>query len=395
MSEATPEAPAATSAPEQTCKWEGCDAPREPKDPSKRGPAPSYCTREDHNAGAAWRRTRAAKSASNAAGAPDELETDKPVTNAAAESVNVREDVVRLLRQLPESLERYIGLLQTISDPEAAEAQVMSAESEANTRIATAQARADAERTARIAAVAAKEAAVGEKAVADEAADLMAKELEDAHTTHAAEVVRIQEAANADVRKARDQEEQKRLESERLVKEAEKKAAAEVKTVKDSAAADIAEARRLAADAIKKAQDEAGRREVAAAKTVEDMTATLKKERADAAKQVDEANKKMAAAEKRAGDAERAAQQARQDADARVKAEKSAAETVRSGLEAELKRANDALASRDERVKELDARVDELRREVDAKKDELRAADDRTRVAVAAALKERDAADPQ
>ncbi|MFD4795038.1 hypothetical protein [Streptomyces anulatus] len=393
MSETTPEAPAATSAPEQTCKWDGCNAPREPKDPSKRGPAPSYCTREDHNPGAAWRRTRAAKSASN--GAPDEPETDKPVTDAAAESVNVREDVVRLLQQLPESLERYVGLLQTINDPEAAEAQVMSVESEANTRIATAQARADAERTAKIAAVKAKEAAVEEKAAADAAADHMAKELEDAAKTHAAEVVRIQEAANADVRKARDQEEQKRLESERLVEEAGEKAAAEVKTVKDRAAADIAEVEKLAKTAIKKAQDEAGKREVAAAKTVEDMTATLKKERADAAKQVDEANKKTAAAEKRAGDAEQVAQQARQDADARVKAEKSAAETVRSGLVAELERANDALASRDERVKELDARVDELRREVDAKKDELRTADDRTRVAVAAALKERDAADPQ
>ncbi|MDX3282759.1 hypothetical protein PV435_41855, partial [Streptomyces scabiei] len=89
MSEPTAESPPRESEAKPTCKFPGCGDLREPKkDPSAPGPAPEYCVREDHNAGTAWRAKRKAAAGAGRAGVVEEPDTDKPVTDSAADAVN-------------------------------------------------------------------------------------------------------------------------------------------------------------------------------------------------------------------------------------------------------------------------------------------------------------------
>ncbi|MEV8344601.1 hypothetical protein [Streptomyces niveus] len=376
MSEPTPGAPTRESAEQLTCKFLGCgDARETKKDQSAPGPASDYCARPDHTAGAAWRaRKKAERAAAAKTGAPEEPETDKPVTDSAADAVNVREDVVRLLKQLPESLDRYVGLLETITDPEAAEAQVLAVESEANTRVATALARADGERTRRITAEQAKDAAEGEKDAANEAAEQMETELAEARARFQAEVERITAAAANDVQEARDLQERKRQEAELLVAEANEKTTTHVNAARKAAADEIAAMRKRSEAEIKDAHHVAGLAKNDADRRIAEMTTTLENAQAAAATQVEEANGKATTAEARANEAEENGRQALRNAEGMVQAAKDAAETVQDGLRAELERTNDKLEKRE-------TRIDELRGELDKVKDKLRAVEDRARTA--------------
>lgn len=290
MSEPSADAPAGSNAVAEQCAFPGCEDPREPKkDPSAPGPAPKFCVRPDHNAGAKWRAERKAKAGSRT-DAVEEVETDKPVTDAAVNAVNVREQVIVHVKGLLRDLPRYVDLMQTISDPEAAEAQVLAVESEAATRVAQAEARADQERTAKIAAQSAKQAAEDEKAAADQAASQIADELEAARAQFDADVEQIRAAAKAEVQEARDLQEEKRQEAERLVEDARQKAETHVNAARQGAADEIKAIRDATAREVKAAQDAAGKAEVAAARLVEEMTRELEAAQAAATAQVNEAN---------------------------------------------------------------------------------------------------------
>lgn len=361
-----------------TCKFPGCGEPPEPKDPAKPGPAPEYCAREDHNPGTKWRHDQAAKRAAKKAagmGGAAEPDTDKPVTDSAAEAVNVREQVVRYVVGLQDSLERYVTLLETVSDPEAAEVQVLAVESEANTRIALADARADQERARRVTAEQFKDAAEADRRAADQAAGQMVEELEAARTQFAADVERITAEADARVEAAQTAVEDAREEAGRQVAEARALAETHVNAARQGAADEIAAIRRACAEEVQTAQNTAGQARAKAERDIAEMTRVLEEAQAAAAAQVEDANGKTAAAQARTAEAEETARQARRDAEAMVQAVKDAAETVRAGLQAELERTNARLESRE-------VRVDELRNELDGGvKDKLRAAQERARTA--------------
>ncbi|MFI5990225.1 hypothetical protein ACIBAC_00025 [Streptomyces sp. NPDC051362] len=385
MSEPSADAPAGEHAENVTCKFPtGCGNPREPKaDPSAPGPASEYCARPDHNPGTAWRAKRAlqnkAKRGAGGAAAVEEPETDKPVTDAAAEAVNVRELVITTVDELRHALERYVGLLQTASDPEAAEAQVLAVESEANTRIASAEARADQERSAKVAAQSAKVAAEEETVAANQAAEQMEAELEEARARFQAEVERINGEAKARAEAAEAAAEGARAEAKRLVAEAKALTETHVNAAREAATNEINAMRRRTEAEVKEAHHLAGLAKNEADRRDAEMTRTLEQGQAAAAAQVEEANGRAAAAETRATEAEENGRQAIRNADAMVEATKTAAETVRAGLAAELDRTNTWLKEQNVRAKEQDARVDSLHRELNEAKELLRAAAERER----------------
>ncbi|MFD6327371.1 hypothetical protein ACFWOL_32125 [Streptomyces sp. NPDC058442] len=192
-----------------TCQYPGCENPPEAKDPSTPGPAPKYCEREDHTALTAFRAKR--RKTAEAAGRPEPDDLDRPVPMAAATAVDLRGEVITQMERLTGDLGRYVEQLQTITDPEAAEAQMLAVTNGAAAKVSEAQREASTERTRRITAEQAT------KAAAAEAAEQAVTELDDARTRFEAEVERIRAEA------AREVEEMK------ATVEREQKAAARVK----------------------------------------------------------------------------------------------------------------------------------------------------------------------
>ncbi|MFJ4851698.1 hypothetical protein ACIP64_40940, partial [Streptomyces sp. NPDC088733] len=186
-----------------TCQFPGCGNPPEPKDPTVPGPAPKYCVREDHNPLTAYR-AKKRKAAGPAGTRPvQEPDTDHPVTGAAADAVNVREEVLREVTALRADLDRYLTLLQTVSDPEAAEAQMLAVQSDADARIASAEQRADAERSRRLTAEAVARAAEDAKTAAEEATEQAVRELDAARQQFEADAARVKTSAEQAIATAR------------------------------------------------------------------------------------------------------------------------------------------------------------------------------------------------
>ncbi|MFJ2833570.1 hypothetical protein ACIPC1_39535 [Streptomyces sp. NPDC087263] len=383
MSEPTAaDGPAVETEVPVTCKFTGCSNRPEPKDPSKPGPAPEYCAREDHNAGTKWRldqqAKRAAKRAAGSAGAPEieAVESDKPVTDSAADAVNVRETVIAKVDQLRAELERYITLLQTVNDPEAAEAQMLAVESEAQTRIATADQRADAERSRRVTAENVARAAEEAKAAADEAAEQLMNELEEAQAQFQSETARIREDAAAQIEAAQNEAamavETAKHDANSKVERITQDAAQAREQLLAETAMKVAEFKQQADERVDVAETAAGRAQTEATSKVEAMEKTVADEKAaaeavktQAEEAVKAAQAKETAAEERVRTAEASVLQAERDAETRVSVEQERRTALETAHAAELGRAI-------ERQGVLEGQVAALHTTVNDTKDQMR-----------------------
>lgn len=129
----------------RTCKYPGCRRPVEQATGAPGRPA-EYCDDPEHTAVRAWRARRSGDTA--AAGEPDDL--GRPVAMASARAGMLRDDFVKTAEQLTEQLSRGLDELRTLTDPDAAAAQVETVSAEAAEQVAAAEvARNRAEVTAR------------------------------------------------------------------------------------------------------------------------------------------------------------------------------------------------------------------------------------------------------
>jgi colicin import membrane protein len=198
-----------------TCAFPtGCSQPPEPKDPSKTGPAPIYCVDPEHNPLTAYRAKRKMKAAakggsqnSHLAVVEDLVDSDTPVTDAVKSAADLRTELVEAAALLQEGLPRYIEELRVITDPEAAEAQIMAINSDAETRVAEAGTALAKERSLRTIAEQAVRVAEATAANNEKAAELAIDELDTAKQKFQADVEKLQaDAAQqiADIEEAKE-----------------------------------------------------------------------------------------------------------------------------------------------------------------------------------------------
>jgi len=127
------------------CKFPGCRRPVEQATGAPGRPA-EYCDDVEHTAVRAWRARRAGAGAP--AGEPDDM--GRPVAMATARAGMLRDDLVKTAEQLSEQLARALEEMRTLTDPDAAAAQVETVAAEAAQQVAAADvARNRAEATAR------------------------------------------------------------------------------------------------------------------------------------------------------------------------------------------------------------------------------------------------------
>jgi hypothetical protein len=316
------------------CAFPECTARPVPKDPNAPGRAPKYCSDPDHNAMSAYRAKRGKTSATKAA--PVEEPSDRVVTDAARTAGIVQGTVLQKVDELQAELARYVDLLQTINDPDAAEAEVASVAAAADSQVAEWRKKATTANTEREAAVRQRDLARAETEEAQEAADRAIAELEQETARFEAETERIRTEAEQRV--------------ERLQAEADQ---------------DVEKAKEEADKRVREAQDKAGKAEVAAKAEVEAMEKTVKAVQAEKEQAVTAAQGEATAAEERAREAEALAVQAERDAETRVAAEKERRTEQEKAHAAELGRAI-------ERQGVLEGQVEKLNETVNDTKDKMR-----------------------
>jgi colicin import membrane protein len=186
------------------CAYPGCDHP--PTAPgSDRGAKPKYCADPNHNPLSAHRERR--RRDADASGQRAAESGGQPVTlgiNRAAELVSALE---KLTAQHADILARAITELRAVGDIESAEAEVYVARTNADQRVATAEARLGEEIQRRRDAEAERDAARADREQADAAAAQAVTrmdELERDRATAVAEVRSARESAAAEIRQARE-----------------------------------------------------------------------------------------------------------------------------------------------------------------------------------------------
>ncbi|GAA2836728.1 hypothetical protein ACFQ0M_48765 [Kitasatospora aburaviensis] len=283
----------------ETCAYPGCQNARESKDPAKTGPAPKYCTREDHNSVSAWRAKRSAAKAT-AGGRPSaepEEPTDSrsPVTDALSSAAMLRGTIEQNLSVLLENVPKWLEDLRTAANPEAAEAQIEEATNNALRMVAAADERTATEKQLRIAAVTRVKEVEAELTTAitaaNDAVDLLDKKTE----AYEAELTRLQEqdeqrAAALQEKLAELEADRQRLETEFAEKTSALEEAAEQRIAQAKAAIEAEAAKRIA-DAEKAAEDQRKLAEKAAADRDEAFAA-----RDEAVAQAEEAQRAAAEA---------------------------------------------------------------------------------------------------
>ncbi|MFJ4418752.1 hypothetical protein, partial [Streptomyces sp. NPDC088925] len=239
------------------CAFPECTAPPIPKDPTAPGRAPKYCSDPDHNAMSAY---RAKRGKTSSAKTPAEEPSDRVVTDAARTASIVQGTVLEKVSELQRELARYVHLLQTVTDPEAAEAEVTAVAAQADQQVAEWRKKASNAGAERDAAVRQRDLARAETEEAQEAADRAIAELEEETTRFEEETERVRAQAETDVAAVREEISQVREEAGETVRQAREEA--EVKAT----AAQVEADRR-----VKEAQDTAGKAEVDATRRVEEM----------------------------------------------------------------------------------------------------------------------------
>ncbi|MET9676384.1 hypothetical protein ABZY68_25315 [Streptomyces sp. NPDC006482] len=332
------------------CAYPQCENPPVPKDTSKPGTRPKYCADPDHNAMSAYR-AKQKRPAGVVQAAAEEQATDQIVTDAASTAVLVQSSVLAKVEGLKEELGRYVSLLQTITDPEAAEAQVAAAETRADARIAEAHELLTKEKGRRENAERKAKTSEDARVEAEEAADQAIDELEAAKGRFETETARIQDEAEQQVAQAQ-------------------------------ADAKVSDIQRRAEERVTAAETAAGQ----ALAQVEEMKTTVEQEKASAeevraaAAQVEEdARKSVRAAQAAQAEAERSARQAAVDAQTRIDAIQTAADRVSEELHGELERTRTDLATSQARVTTLETTTGELYAEIRAADGRVRDAEEKAR----------------
>ena len=345
QTEQTDEAPAAEEAPQ--CAFPGCTVPPVPKDPTAPGRAPKYCSDPEHNAMSSF---RAKRGKSGGAKPTAEEPSDRVVTDAARTAGIVQGTVLQKVDELRTELARYVDLLQTVTDPEAAEAEVAAVAATADSQVAEWRKKTTTANTERDAAMRQRDLARAETEEAQEAAERAITLLEEAEER----IQRLQAEADQAIKQATDDAEQRvvdlRAEADRKVADAKDTAAKEVKAVEDAAG---------------KAKVESDRQVREMEQAVKDEKAAAEAAKAEAEKAVKAAQAKVTVAEEAVRTATARAEQADRDAETRVTAEKERRTEQEKAHAAELGRAV-------ERQRELAGQVDTLHTTVNATKDEKR-----------------------
>nr|WTE08752.1 hypothetical protein OH765_40235 [Streptomyces anulatus] len=341
QTEPTTEAPT-EDAPQ--CAFPECTARPVPKDPTKTGRKPKYCSDPDHNALSSFR-AKEGKTGSTKT-ATDEP-SDRIVTDAARTAGIVQGSVLEKVSELQKELARYVDLLQTVTNPEAAEAEVTAVAAQADQQVAEWRKKASNANTERAAAVRQADLARAETEEAREAATRAIALLDEETARFERETQEVREKAAADVATVQEEIREVREKTEKDIRQAHEEAKAEAdRRVKD-------------------AQDKAGKAEVEAAGKVEAMEKTVKAVQAETGEAVKKAQGEATAAEKRAREAEARALQADRDAEIRVKAEKERRTEQEKAHAAELGRAID-------RHGVLEGQVENLNKAVNDTKDQMR-----------------------
>jgi colicin import membrane protein len=239
----TDQQPAAEPEAAPRCQFPGCTSAPEPKDPSTPGPAPRYCERDDHTALTAYRAKRKKPAGSSSASdRRTEALVDRPVSMAALVAGDLRGEVVNAMKALTGDLSRYVEQLQTITDPEAAEAQMLAVTSEAAAATAELQHQLDVERSGRFNAENLTMAAKDEARAYEAAAEQAVTELDSKTAEHERLQAELREQTAEQVREVTAAA---AAEVERINAEADTKVRAEedrAQAAIDQAAADIAAA---------------------------------------------------------------------------------------------------------------------------------------------------------
>ncbi|HEY9391423.1 MAG TPA: hypothetical protein VIR27_16860, partial [Mycobacteriales bacterium] len=127
---------------ERECAFPGCDRPVAARAGAV-GQLPRYCSDPDHTAARAWQERQKAKRRGTGRPPrptinPDRL--DQPVTFAAAHAAELRHEVTELGDRLVDKLTALVGELRTMSDPDAAAAEVTARLAHAEQQVSTAKA---------------------------------------------------------------------------------------------------------------------------------------------------------------------------------------------------------------------------------------------------------------
>ncbi|HEY9475093.1 MAG TPA: hypothetical protein VIS06_14770, partial [Mycobacteriales bacterium] len=128
---------------ERGCAFPGCDRPVAARAGAV-GQLPRYCQDPDHTAARAWQERQKAKRRGTRTPPRSATDLDQPVTFAAARAGELRRDVTELGDRLIDRLTALVGELRTLSDPNAAAAEVTARLAHAEQQVSTAKARAAA-----------------------------------------------------------------------------------------------------------------------------------------------------------------------------------------------------------------------------------------------------------
>jgi colicin import membrane protein len=198
---------AATITP-QHCAYPGCDQLPAARG-SERGVQPKYCDDPDHNPLSAHRERR--RREAEAAGQRVEETGGQPVTFGLTRASELVRALEKITSQHADTLARAIAELRAVGDIESAEAEVYAARTNADQRVATAEARLAEEIQRRRDAEAERDAARAEREQADDATaqaitrmEELERELAELRAATAQEIQRARATADAEVRQARE-----------------------------------------------------------------------------------------------------------------------------------------------------------------------------------------------
>src|SRR5882757_5051861 len=121
----------------RVCGFPGCDEPAAAPSAAT-GRPPEYCANPAHTALEAWREKRRREQR----GEPESEDMGRPVSMAAARGGALRDELLRTAETLSSQLDRVVGELRTLSDPDAAAAQIETVTTETARQVAEAEARA-------------------------------------------------------------------------------------------------------------------------------------------------------------------------------------------------------------------------------------------------------------
>lgn len=354
----TPPAEAGTTTDETPrCAYPGCGSPPEPKAAGTTGPAPKYCDRSDHTALTAYRARKRADAPTTAA-VPQVEDDDRPVTSAAAQAITVREDLATGIERLRTDLERYVTLLQTIGDPEAAEAQMVAVGADAESRIATATNLAAGEKNRRLNAEAAQRAAEDAKNAAERAR----VEAESAADEAIAELAAATERFATETGEIREQ-------SDRQVVTAQEEFDRQLAVATEEFATETAEIRRLTEAEVSKAQQDAADAEVERDRVQRESAAEVAEAKERFEQQLADAQQ---AFDEKLADAIIAKENAKEAA-AAATARATAADELMSGLRNDLEALREEVRGLRARATDLEGQLSTAARELSDAKDEVRA----------------------